>query len=91
MSIQQIAGVAYGLTPNAMNRDADWTIVVVDTSSGPYVELPSGCSIEDMVEVHYVNGFAPTALAPSGESIAGGSRSGPYMFRKIDTSLWSFV
>lgn len=106
--IQQLAGGPSG-SPVAITRDNQWTIVAVDCSIavGPpidgafaqYVELPSGCDIGDVVEVHFLNSnsgsgsLQPQVSCPSGEVFNTGVAiiSNTKFYRKLDSITWGAI
>lgn len=99
-AIQQVSGGLSG-SPGPISRDSQWTIVGVTTSivggnEMAHVELPSGCDIGDVVEVHNdgaLTSVNPQIVHPSGETFNNGAAviSGPRLFRKISSTVWGFI
>ena len=82
-------------TPTPIARDSQWTVVAFEASSTAeqFVELPSGCDVGDVVEIHAVpvDSFAGSfnVLPPSGEVFAVGEARAPGFFRKINSTTWA--
>jgi hypothetical protein len=79
-------------TPGVISRDSEWTIAVCSTPSDGshvYVQLPSGCAIGDVVEIHDASEMCQ-AVAPAGESLMAASAV-RHFWRKIDSTTWGFL
>jgi hypothetical protein len=81
-----------------LNRDSAWTIaVVLRTTNGPWVSLPSGCQVGDLFEIYMAEGsispYNVVIQAPSSESFSNGgvTGTGPGLMRKVSTSTWGII
>lgn len=91
-------------SPGVISRDGELTIVLSaggSTSSIIYVQLPSGCSVGDIVEVYCPQDpiyWSVFVMPPSGETfcpiVTGAGNHGAVInnrFRKISSTQWGMT
>lgn len=86
-TIQQVVGGTQA-APAQLNRDDALTVVYVveNEPNANWVQLPTGCTIADVFEVHGKAGAS--ILPPPNESFISGGEFATGVVRKLTATLW---
>lgn len=97
--ITQTISVGTSIVPVAISRDGELTVAVVvgsSISANNSVQLPSGCSVGDVVEVYCAQETANWnvyVMPPSGEVLNQDTSAAfaDNRFRKIQATVWGCI